>query len=79
MADCSFYEIYRQLKYKCQNKGIELIVADRFFPSSKICSNCGHKKEKLSLSERTYICECCGNVIDRDFNASLNLKNLAYN
>ena len=79
IADCSFHEIYRQLEYKCQNKGIEFIVADRFYPSSKICSNCGHKKEKLSLSERTYRCECCGKVIDRDFNASLNLKNLAYN
>ena len=79
IADCSFYEIYRQLEYKCQDKGIEFIVADRFYPSSKICSKCGNKKEKLSLSERTYKCECCGNVIDRDFNASLNLKNLAYN
>ena len=79
IADCSFFEIYRQLEYKCKNKGIEFIVANRFYPSSKICSNCGYKKEKLSLSERTYICECCGNVIDRDFNASLNLKNLAYN
>ena len=79
IADCSFYEIYRQLEYKCKNKGIEFIVADRFYPSSKICSRCGYKKEKLSLSERTYKCECCGNVIDRDFNASLNLKNLAYN
>lgn len=78
IADSSFHEIYRQLEYKCKNKGIEFIVADRFYPSSKICSNCGHKKEKLSLSERTYKCECCGNVIDRDFNASLNLKNLAY-
>ena len=79
IANCSFYEIYRQLEYKCKNKGIEFIVADRFYPSSKICSKCGYKKEKLSLSERTYKCECCGNVIDRDFNASLNLKNLAYN
>ena len=79
IADCSFYEIYRQLEYKCKNKGIEFIVADRFYPSSKICSKCGYKKEKLSLSERTYRCECCGNIIDRDFNASLNLKNLAYN
>ena len=79
IADCSFSEIYRQLEYKCKNKGIEFIVADRFYPSSKICSKCGNKKEKLSLSERTYRCEFCGNVIDRDFNASLNLKNLAYN
>ena len=51
IADCSFYEIYRQLEYKCENKGMEFIVADRFYPSSKICSNCGHKKEKLSLSD----------------------------
>ncbi len=79
ITDCSFYEIYRQLEYKCKNKGIKFIIADRFYPSSKICSNCGHKKEKLSLSERTYKCECCGNIIDRDYNASLNLKNLAYN
>ena len=79
IADCSFYEIYRQLKYKCKKRGIQFITADKFYPSSKICSKCGYKKEKLSLSERTYKCECCGNVIDRDFNASLNLKNLAYN
>ena len=77
MADCSFYEIRRQLEYKCKWNNIKLIVADRWFPSSKLCSCCGNKKTKLSLSERTYICECCGTIIDRDYNASLNLKNLA--
>ena len=79
IADCSFYEIYRQLKYKCKKRGIQFITADKFYPSSKICSNCGNKKKSLSISERTYRCEYCGNIIDRDFNASLNLKNLAYN
>lgn len=79
IADCSFYEIYRQLEYKCKWNDIEFIVADRWYASSKICSNCGNKKPKLSLSERVYKCECCENEIDRDYNASLNLMNLAYN
>lgn len=79
IADCSFYEIYRQLEYKCRWNNIEFIVADRWFASSKICNHCGYKKPKLSLSERVYECECCGNTIDRDYNASLNLRDLAYN
>ena len=79
VQDCSFYEIRRQLDYKCKINGIKLIIADRWYASSKICSNCGNKKHKLSLSERIYKCECCGIEIDRDYNASVNLKNLAYN
>ena len=79
VQDCSFYEIRRQLEYKCKLNNIKLIIADRWYASSKICSNCGHKKHKLSLSERVYKCECCGIEIDRDYNASINLKNLAYN
>lgn len=75
--EAKFYEFRRQLEYKCKWYGIDLIVADRWYPSSKICSHCGNKKVKLSLSERTYICEECGCVIDRDYNASLNLKYLA--
>lgn len=67
-------EFHRQIKYKCEIYGIDLIEADKWYPSSKICSECGHKKTKLSLSERTYICEECGAVIDRDFNASINLS-----
>ena len=58
-----------QLEYKAQ----KLIKVNRFFPSSKMCSNCGHKKENLELSERTYTCEACGFSIDRDLNAALNL------
>ena len=68
------YEFKRQLKYKCEFYGIEFIEADRWYPSSKTCSKCGHIKTTLSLSERTYTCEECGAVIDRDYNASVNLS-----
>ena len=68
-----FFEFRKQLEYKCNDSGIQLIVADRFYPSSKLCSCCGKIKKDLRLSDRTYKCEC-GNVIDRDFQASLNLK-----
>jgi len=76
--EAKFYEIRRQLTYKCQWNNIKLIIADRWFPSSKLCSGCGYKKDKLNLNERKYICEECGIVIDRDLNASINLKKLAY-
>lgn len=68
-----FYEFHRQLEYKCKDKGIQLIVADRFYPSSKLCSCCGNIKKDLKLSDRIYKCDC-GNIIDRDFQAALNLK-----
>ena len=68
-----FFEFRKQLEYKCNDSGIQLIVADRFYPSSKLCSCCGNIKKDLKLSDRTYRCEC-GNVIDRDFQASLNLR-----
>ena len=69
-----FYEFRRQMEYKCEAKGIELQFADRFFPSSKTCSCCGHIKKDLKLKDRTYICSECGLKIDRDFNAALNLE-----
>lgn len=69
----SFYEFRRQIKYKSAWNHIPVIIADRFFPSSKLCSCCGMIKKDLKLSDRIYKCEC-GNVIDRDFQASLNLK-----
>jgi putative transposase len=74
IADCGFYELRRQLEYKCKLYGSELIYVDRWFPSSKICSNCGQKKDILSLSERVYLCECCGICLNRDLNASINIK-----
>lgn len=70
-----FYEFKRQLEYKCKFRGIELIIADRFYPSSKTCSHCGNIKTDLKLSDRIYICSECGLVIDRDLNASINLSN----
>lgn len=77
IMESKFYEIRSQLEYKCERKGIQLIIADRWYPSSKTCSCCSHKKDKLSLSVRLFICDECGVEIDRDFNASLNLKKLA--
>ena len=75
ISDSSFAEIRRQLEYKCKWNNIELVVANRFFPSSKLCSRCGNKKDELKLSERVYKCKECKLEIDRDLNASINLKN----
>ena len=69
-----FYEFKRQMQYKCEWCGIEFVLADRFYPSSKACSGCGHIKQDLKLSDRTYVCEECGLVIDRDANAAINLQ-----
>lgn len=69
-----FYEFRRQLEYKTKNKGIELVIANRFFPSSKTCSYCGIINKDLKLSDRVFNCEC-GFSIDRDLNASINLAN----
>ena len=68
-----FYEFRRQMEYKSKWNNIQVIIADRFFPSSKLCSCCGKIKKDLKLSERIYKCEC-GNVVDRDLQAALNLK-----
>ena len=73
ITDAGFHEFRKQLEYKCRWYGSELIVAPRTFPSSKLCSHCGHRKKELSLSERDYDCEQCGLQIDRDLNAALNL------
>jgi putative transposase len=74
IADCGFHELRRQLEYKSNWYGCMLTFVDRFFPSSKICSNCGCKKEHLLLSERIFNCSDCDFKIDRDLNASINLK-----
>ncbi len=73
IADVGFYEFRRHLEYKCQWYGSELVIVSRTFPSSKMCSRCGHRRKELSLSEREYHCEECGLRIDRDLNAALNL------
>lgn len=79
VADMGFYEFRRQLEYKCKLNGSSLIIADRFFASSKTCSNCGHIKQELSLSERVFVCEQCSCQIDRDLNAAINLSRLSSN
>lgn len=68
-----FYEFKRQLEYKCKFRGIELVIADRFYPSSKTCSQCKEIKKDLKLKDRVYKCNC-GLSIDRDLNASINLS-----
>ncbi|MGH8000491.1 MAG: RNA-guided endonuclease InsQ/TnpB family protein [Brasilonema sp.] len=74
IADCGFYEFKRQLEYKCKKFGSKLVLASRWYPSSKICSRCGCKKKSLLLSTRVYECEHCEYVIDRDLNAAINLS-----
>lgn len=75
VSDSKLYEFRRQIEYKAELYGIEVLIADRFYPSSKTCHDCGHIKKDLKLSDRLYRCDCCGNVIDRDVNASINLAN----
>lgn len=70
-----FHEIRRQLEYKCKFKGIELLVADKYYPSSKTCSNCRNIKKDLKLKDKIYICPVCGMEMDRYLNASINLAN----
>lgn len=76
ISDVSFGVFRTLLTYKAQRYGTQVIVADRFYPSSKTCASCGLVKKVLSLNERTFRCEC-GFEIDRDLNAALNLKQLA--
>ena len=74
ISDTSFSMFRSMLEYKCNWYGKKLVVIDRFYPSSKTCSNCGWKKENLTLSDRVFKCKNCGIEIDRDFNASINIE-----
>lgn len=77
VSDMGFFEFRRQLDYKAAQRGSVVVVADRWYPSSKTCSACGHKLEALPLSVREWTCPACGAIHDRDVNAALNLKNMA--
>ncbi|MFN8757322.1 MAG: RNA-guided endonuclease InsQ/TnpB family protein, partial [Tagaea sp.] len=77
IMDASFFELRRQLEYKARMHGATIVVADRFFASSKTCSCCGSVKAELDLSQRVYSCEDCGYEADRDINAARNLEKLA--
>ena len=73
ISDLSFYEFRRQLEYKCRWYGRDLVIIDRFYPSSKTCHNCGYIYKDLKLSEREWICPHCKSKIDRDYNAAQNI------
>lgn len=73
VANCSFYTIKEHLIRKAKERHIAIRLVDRFYPSSKTCSTCGHYKKDLKLSQRVYHCDNCQEKIDRDFNASLNI------
>ena len=75
--DVGFGEIRRQLEYKSKRYGTRLILAPRWYPSSRLCSSCGWKNEALTLADREWKCASCHTLHDRDFNASMNLKRLA--
>ena len=74
VSEQCFRKFIDTMRYKCEWRGIEFVQADRFFPSSKLCSGCGLVKSNLKLGDRIYRCECCGLVIDRDYNAAINLS-----
>lgn len=76
LAKCKLYYFKTQLIHKCHQFYVELRQANKYFASSKKCSSCGHKKKDLSLSDRIYWCDSCGNIIDRDENAAINLQKL---
>ena len=73
IQDLGLYEFRHQLEYKCQFYGRQLVVIDRFYPSSKTCHECGFINSKLTLNDREWICPVCGKHIDRDYNAALNI------
>ena len=75
IAEQSLYKFAQLLTYKCELYGIKLVKTNRWFPSSKTCSECGCVKHNLKLSDRVYKCNECGSEIDRDLNAAINLAN----
>ena len=74
VSDLSFSSFMDILEYYCEKEDVKLVKIDRFFPSSKLCNNCGWKNKDLKLEDRTWTCEICGSVLDRDINAARNIK-----
>ena len=74
ISEMNFGEFKRMLEYKAKLYGRVIVKVDRFYPSSKTCNHCGYIKKDLKLSDRTWICPYCGEVIDRDYNAACNIK-----
>ncbi|WP_287288596.1 MULTISPECIES: RNA-guided endonuclease TnpB family protein [unclassified Okeania] len=74
IADCGMYEFRCQLEYKTEKFSSQLVLVDRMFPSSQICSNCGNHRHQMPLKNRVYICPDCGHIEDKDLNASKNIE-----
>lgn len=74
IQEMSFYEFKRMLEYKANWYGRKLVFVDRFYPSSKTCNHCGYVNKKLKLSDRQWVCPDCGEIIERDYNAALNIR-----
>ena len=74
IQEMSFYEFKRMLEYKANWYGRKLVFVDRFYPSSKTCNHCGYVNKKLKLSDRQWVCPNCGEIIERDYNAALNIR-----
>lgn len=74
IQEMSFYEFKRMLEYKSNWYGRKLVFVDRFYPSSKTCNSCGYVNKKLKLSDRQWVCPDCGEIIERDYNAALNIR-----
>lgn len=77
VANMGFYEFRRQLVYKVARRGGQIVVAERWYPSSKMCSHCGYVLDVLALAQRSWTCPSCGSTHDRDINAAINLMNMA--
>ncbi len=77
ISDVGFHEIRRQLRYKAARYDTKIVLADRWYPSSRLCSGCGVRKGELALGERVWTCGSCGAFHDRDVNAAINLQRLA--
>ena len=81
IGKANWYTFRKFLTYKCEDRGILLTVANKWYPISQTCSNCGNrltKQDKLSLKDRTFNCTECNSSLDRDLNASINLMNYRY-
>ena len=74
IADVGLYEFRRQLAYKAKWYGCQVLLADRYYPSTKRCSRCGNVKAEMGLGQRRYVCDACGMRMDRDLNAAINLE-----
>lgn len=79
ISEMGFYLFREAMMKKCELNGIKFVLAPRTYPSSQICCKCGCIKRDLKLSDRIYKCDNCGNVVDRDYNASVNLSHYGMN